>query len=195
MERKFKAAYGLGWAILAVIRIPYRWRARTERIVVDRKSPRERALLALLGVGMGILPLLAIVTPLLNFANYRLRAWAGWTGVAAFALADWLMWRTHADLGRYWSESLQVRQGHRLVTTGAYRRIRHPMYASGWLLGVGQALLLPNRIAGLSGLASFALLYLLRVPREEELMLDQFGDDYRAYMGRTGRVIPRFGSR
>ena len=65
------------------------------------------------------------------------------------------------------------------------------MYAFGWLLGIAQTLLLQNWIAGPSGLVSFALLYFLRVPREEQMMLDQFGDEYQAYMKRTGRVIPR----
>ena len=62
-----------------------------------------------------------------------------------------------------------------------------------WLRGVAQALLLQNWIAGWAGLVSFLPLYLLRVPREERMMLDKFGETYRAYMGRTGRVFPRLG--
>jgi len=65
------------------------------------------------------------------------------------------------------------------------------MYASMWLWGIGQALVLQNWIAGWAGLVSVALLYLLRVPREEQMMLDEFGGWYRAYMDRTGRVVPR----
>lgn len=126
----------------------------------------------------------------MNFANYELPFWAGWTGAACFALGLWLLWRAHADLGQNWSRSLEIRQGHQLVTSGIYRHIRHPMYAFGWLFGIAQALLLWNWIAGLSGLVSFALLYFLRVSREEQMMLDQFGDEYQAYMKRTGRVIP-----
>ena len=104
------------------------------------------------------------------------------------------MWRSHTDLGQNWSESLQIRQGHQLVTSGIYRHIRHPMYAFGWLFGIVQALLLQNWIAGLSGLVSFAVLYFLRVPREEQMMLDQFGEEYQSYMKRTGRVIPQWWS-
>lgn len=190
-QRVLKFVYGIGWACMAIIRIPARWRARTNRIVVDRKTAQEKSLLALLGVGMVVLPFVHIFTPWLKFANYKLRSWAGWTGTASFAVGLWLLWRAHADLGRNWSEWLRLRQGHQLVTTGIYRHIRHPMYAFGWLLGIAQALLLQNWIAGLSGLVSFALLYFLRVPREEQMMLGQFGDEYQAYMNRTGRVIPR----
>jgi hypothetical protein len=46
------------------------------------------------------------------------------------------------------------------------------MYASMWLWGIGQALVLQNWIAGWAGLVSFAPLYLLRVPREEQMMLE-----------------------
>ena len=111
--------------------------------------------------------------------------------MAGFVAGLWLLWRAHTDLGSNWSDSLQLQQGHELVTSGIYQRIRHPMYAAGWLFGIAQALLLPNWITGLSGLVSFGLLYCLRVPREEQMMLKEFGAAYRAYMDRTGRVIPR----
>ena len=65
------------------------------------------------------------------------------------------------------------------------------MYASEWLWGVAQALLLQNWVAGWAGLSLFTPLYVLRVPGEERMMLDRFGEEYRAYMDRTGRVVPR----
>ncbi|RIK38974.1 MAG: hypothetical protein DCC55_19515 [Chloroflexi bacterium] len=82
-----------------------------------------------------------------------------------------------------------MRQRYQLVTNGIYRYIRDPMYTFGWLLGIAQALW--NWIVAVAGLASFALLYSQRVGYEEQMMLDQFGEAYRAYMDRTGRVIPR----
>ena len=64
------------------------------------------------------------------------------------------------------------------------------MYAAFWLLALAQALLLPNWIAGLSGLIGFGTLFFARVGREERMMLETFGEEYRAYMGRTKRIIP-----
>jgi protein-S-isoprenylcysteine O-methyltransferase Ste14 len=106
-------------------------------------------------------------------------------------IAAWLFWRSHADLGLNWSVSLEVRQGHQLVTHGIYRRIRHPMYTAIFLYGLAQGLLLPNWLAGWSSLVPFTIMYLLRVRREEQMMLQFFGDDYRSYMTRTGRLLPR----
>lgn len=69
-------------------------------------------------------------------------------GAALMTLAVWLFWRSHTDLGRNYSPSLQLREEHALVTRGVYRRVRHPMYASEWLWVTAQALLLQNRVAG-----------------------------------------------
>jgi protein-S-isoprenylcysteine O-methyltransferase Ste14 len=101
------------------------------------------------------------------------------------------LWRAHADLGRNWTPTLQITESHRLVTGGVYRYLRHPIYAAIWLTGLAQVLMLANWIAGPACLVLFLPVYLVRVPREERMMLDHFGDEYRAYMGRTGGVIPR----
>lgn len=158
-------------------------------------SELERPLLGLLFVGSFLLPAVYALTPWLDRADYRLspeaRKRAGGVGVAMLLAALWLFWRSHADLGRNWSPSLQLHERHELVTRGVYRSIRHHMYASQWLWCVGQALVLQNWIAGWAGLVLFAPLYLLRVPREEQMMFDEFGGSYRAYMDRTRRVIPR----
>ena len=78
-----------------------------------------------------------------------------------------------------------------LVTDGIYSYIRHPIYAGLWLWAIAQPLLLQNWLAGFALLVLFTPLYFTRRPREEGLMLDYFGEEYRAYMGRTGRILPR----
>ncbi len=76
------------------------------------------------------------------------------------------------------------------MADAAIDAVRHPMYTAFWLWAVAQALLLPNWVAGLSGLLGFGTLYFLRVGQEERLMIEAFGDAYRAYMERTARLIP-----
>lgn len=65
------------------------------------------------------------------------------------------------------------------------------MYSAFWLWAIAQGLLLPNWIAGLAGVAGFGILFFGRVAREEQMMVQTFGDSYREYMARTGRVFPR----
>ena len=68
--------------------------------------------------------------------------------------------------------------------------VRHPMYTSFLLMGIGQALLLSNWLVALAGLVGFAILFFLRVNKEERMMLENFGPQYRAYMKRTKKIIP-----
>ena len=100
----------------------------------------------------------------------------------------------YADLNWLLPETvnaLEIRKGHQLVTHGVYRSIRHPMYASIWIWCLAQGLLLENWLAGWYALFGFALMYFLRTPREEQLMCQTFGQEYRDYMRRTGRLFPR----
>jgi protein-S-isoprenylcysteine O-methyltransferase Ste14 len=131
-----------------------------------------------------------VATGFPRFADYPFRPIQAWLGVLLAGSALAMFHLTHRALGRNWSLSLEVREGHRLVTEGIYRHVRHPMYAAFWLWAVAQALLLPNWIAGFSGLIGFGTLYVFRVRSEERLMLDTFGEAYRAYMSRTARLIP-----
>ena len=159
--------------------------------LVSRRDARELTLLAVLGVGTMLLPLLYLFTPWLGFADYRLPAWAPWCGSVAMGAALWLFWRSHADLGENWSITLEVRQGHQLVKDGVYRSIRHPMYAAIWLFSLAQGLLLHNWLAGWSAVVLFTLVYCARTPREEQMMCEFFGQEYRDYMQQTGRLFPR----
>jgi len=159
---------------------------------VDDRTPRLEWLPMILAfLGLLVIPLIYLCTSWLDAADYHLPTWAGWVGVAVFAFALWLLWRSHVDLGRNWTVTLQIREGHSLVTGGVFRYIRHPMYAAHGLWGIAQALLLHNWIAGPAFLAAFLPIYLLRVAPEEQMMLEHFGEEYRLYMNRTGRVIPR----
>jgi protein-S-isoprenylcysteine O-methyltransferase Ste14 len=101
-----------------------------------------------------------------------------------------LFYETHRQLGKYWSVTLNTRKKHKLIDTGIYSRVRHPMYSAFWLLACAQAVLIPNWIAGFSGIVGWGVLFFMRIGREEQLMTDTFGDEYRAYMRRTTRVVP-----
>jgi len=63
-------------------------------------------------------------------------------------------------------------------------------YTSFFLLGLAQMLLLPNWLAGPSGLIGVTILFIFRVRQEERMMLQTIGDEYRAYMATTKRLIP-----
>ena len=76
------------------------------------------------------------------------------------------------------------------MTHGVYRFARHPMYLSVYVFALGQALLVPNWIGGPSMLVSSLLIHAVRVPREEAMMEDYYGDAWRAYRERSNRYWP-----
>jgi len=164
-------------------------RSRSASVAKSHKTALETGLLVLAWVGFFV-PLIWVASPNLRFAEYPLRTGPLVAGVMCFVIGLWLFYRSHADLGTNWSITLEVREGHRLITQGVYRRIRHPMYSALALYSVGQALVIPNWVAGLSNLVAFAVLIALRVGAEERMMAQQFGSEYAAYTARTKRLIP-----
>jgi protein-S-isoprenylcysteine O-methyltransferase Ste14 len=178
----------VGWFM---IRYPHARRSRRVRKARIIGRSLERTLLLISACGLGVVPALFVFSDLLRFADYPIQFWQPWAGLLVFALALWMFRRTHSDLGRNWSVTLEVREDHALITEGIYRHVRHPMYTAFWLWALAQAILLPNWIAGFAGIVGFGTLYLCRVGREEDMLLQTFGEQYRGYMQRTRRIIPR----
>lgn len=191
----FKLIFMIGLIAAEVIRFPHRMRNKQERRKkqsADRTRPIDFALDLAAFSGMEIIPLIYVFGGWPSFADYTRPDLLGWLGALLFAGCLYVLYRAHADLGRNWSPTVEVTPTQSLVTSGIYGVIRHPIYAAMWLWGAAQALLLNNWIAGLATLVLFGLVYVVRVPREEQMMLDHFGEEYRAYLQRTGRVIPKF---
>ncbi|MEM9847985.1 MAG: protein-S-isoprenylcysteine O-methyltransferase [Bacteroidota bacterium] len=173
-----------------VIRKPHEKRNKDNTITQDNKTNLEKTLLALTSLGLMVLPLIYLVTPFFSFADYTLPLYAQVIGIALIPFMLWLFYRSHKDLGKNWSVSLEIRAEHNIVDTGVYKHIRHPMYTAIWIWVIIQALLLNNYIAGLSGIIGFGALYFFRVGREESMMLEEFGQSYATYKKRTKRLIP-----
>ena len=113
-----------------------------------------------------------------------------WVGVLV-VLADvpLLAW-IHRTLGKQYSPCLRIKESHSLITVGPYARVRHPMYTvlTGFSLGI--SLVTANLL-----IICFAILLIILFPfiarKEEQMMLQEFGDEYREYMKRSGRFFPK----
>ena len=160
-------------------------------VIDDRVNTGERLVMAAYLVGGLALPLLAL-GPWLPEFGYSLPDWASWAGVVLLSAALYLHVRAIADLGRSYSATVRVRERQPLVRDGVYAWVRHPIYSSLWLVALAQPLLVHHFVFGFAGLVGFAVLFRYRLPREEGMMLDVYGDEYRDYMRRVGGLIPRF---
>ncbi len=185
-----KTIYLLSWIATLAIRHPFEKENKKNKIEKDNRTALEIFVLLLTLFGMMIFPLVYIFTPFFNFANYDLPLSAHILGILLIAPTLWLFYRSHKDLGKNWSVTLEIRKDHTIVDTGVYKHIRHPMYAAMLLSGLIQTLLLNNYLGGLAGFLSFLILYVLRVKQEEDMMLKEFGDSYREYQKKTKKIIP-----
>jgi protein-S-isoprenylcysteine O-methyltransferase Ste14 len=185
-----KIVWLIGTVLWFAVRYPHQRRSHQVAKASSKDRKRERATLAVTGLLVHVVPLVYVLTGWPRFADYAFQPALAVIGAAVFAAALWLFHRSHADLGANWSIALDIRAKHALVTNGVYRLVRHPMYSAFWLNALAQALLLPNFVAGPAGLVGIAVLYFSRVAREERMMLETFGEEYRAYMSRSARLIP-----
>lgn len=186
-----KIAWALGVAAWFVMRLPFERKARRMKVADARhRTAREMALLSISTLGLGIIPAIYAATGFPRALSYPPSVVQVGAGVLVFLAALWLFRRTHSQLGRYWSVTLEIKDSHELITSGVYEKVRHPMYSAFFLWALAQALLLPNLVAGLSGLVGFGILFFFRVGREEQMMREAFGAQYDAYMARTKRIIP-----
>ncbi len=152
-------------------------------------QPLEVFLMAAWGFGLA-LPLGYFFSDWLSAADYSLPSWVSWAGAIVCFLALLLLAAAHRDLGENWTSTVKIRSGHTLVTNGVYALMRHPVYAAHLLLSAGILLLIPNFFAAPLALTAMGLLAILRIPQEEELLLEVFGQQYRDYCSKVGVFWP-----
>jgi protein-S-isoprenylcysteine O-methyltransferase Ste14 len=174
-----------------------RWRVARLRSRGSRRrtggpvsAPEAIVMLAVV-LGIWVFPLTRAFTNWLRAFDYSCPGWIVWVAAAVSCAGLIIRWKAHRSLGRHWSPTVEMMEGQILVTDGIYGRIRHPIYASLVPWAAAQPFLLQNVVAGWGGVLAVALIWIVRVPREEAMMLETFGDQYREYMARTGRLIPR----
>jgi protein-S-isoprenylcysteine O-methyltransferase Ste14 len=156
-----------------------------------RESKLRLALMGVSGLGANLLTLLWIIHPAwLSWSRLPLPDWLRWIGFVVGAIAVWLGYLAHRTLGINYTATLKRIEGQRFVVQGVYRWVRHPMYTSFFAVLAADFLLTANWLIGLLGVV-YSLVIVERVGREERILLESFGEEYRQYMQRTGRFFPR----
>lgn len=204
-ELTFRVIAGTLLVLMSSIRAYYGLRAYSARKASGEKfSPRERLKESAKWEGKLIM-VPWIISSTLFFAvvfiyilyppwvagfTLTLPVWLRWVGVAlGIASLPLLLWVHHA-LGEYFSKELTLREQHKLVTSGPYRWVRHPMYSALFVLFLALSFMSANWLILLSGVAVIITIY-ARIGKEEVMLIKEFGDEYRDYMKRTGRLLPR----
>jgi protein-S-isoprenylcysteine O-methyltransferase Ste14 len=192
-DQTFRLVLILALAILLPILAYHRIRSQTTGEKLDR---RQEGLFILIGLRLlGLVCLIVLVAylidpALLAWSSLELPSWLRWAGVGLFVIAGALIVWTFVNLGKNLTDTVVTRKEHTLVTTGPYRWVRHPFYVGFAIVVLGISLITANWLFALGGAAAFVLL-LVRTRKEEEKLIERFGDEYPRYMDRTGRFLPR----
>ena len=195
IDAPFRLAILLMFVATMSIGMYHRVRASASGERFDRSQ--EGLLLAILLRLAGLLLWLATLAylvwpPSMAWASVPLPPWIRWCGVPPAIAGVALMYATLTNLGKNLTDTVSIRREATLVTQGPYRWVRHPFYVTAALLMLAAALLSANLAIATSGLVVIALL-VLRTPKEEQMLVERFGDDYRQYMAHTGRFFPKLG--
>ena len=107
-------------------------------------------------------------------------------------LADvFIFYLSHKELADNWSPFLEIKEKQKLIKTGIYQYIRHPMYLSMWIFALFQGFVLSNIFIEIFGIITWSNLYFIRISNEEKMMIDTFGNEYIKYIENTGRIFPK----
>jgi protein-S-isoprenylcysteine O-methyltransferase Ste14 len=126
-------------------------------------------------------PLSARVIP-----HWEILAWTG--AVLCVVGLSFCIW-ARLTLGRNWSGTVTLKEGHELVERGPYRLVRHPIY-TGMLAMFLADLIVVGDVAGIIGLVLVFISFWIKLGDEEQVMLKQFPEQYSSYQRRVKRLIP-----
>jgi protein-S-isoprenylcysteine O-methyltransferase Ste14 len=160
---------------------------------VSRKADGN-AMMTIIRIGGLILwlsPLAYLVNPgWMTWSKIGLPDWVRWLGVGVGVLNTFGIYWLFSSIGSGITPTSATRKEHKLVTNGIYRYIRHPLYTFGASMFITFGMMADNWFIALLGVLTFIIMA-IRTPKEEANLIEKFGDEYREYMKRTGRFLPK----
>lgn len=152
-------------------------------------------IIKIVGLILWLSPLVYLINPAwMAWSKIGLPEWARWLGVGLGVLSTMGIYWLFSSIGSGITPTSATRKEHKLVTSGPYRWVRHPLYTFGSSLFIAFGMMADNWFIALLGILAFIAMT-IRTPKEEANLIEKFGDEYRDYMKRTGRYLPKFGGR
>jgi protein-S-isoprenylcysteine O-methyltransferase Ste14 len=144
------------------------------------------------GTILWLSPLVYLINPFwMTWSKVGLPEWARWLGVGIGIVCSVSIYWLFSSIGSGITPTSATRKFHILSTRGPYRWVRHPLYTIGSSMFISFGLMADNWFIMALGILAFIAMA-TRTPKEEENLIIKFGDEYRTYMQRTGRFLPRF---
>jgi protein-S-isoprenylcysteine O-methyltransferase Ste14 len=173
--------WALSWFVAAI------WKARSTKVLPLRQELAYRIV-----VVAGLVLLFFTPRALPDRTLWRLEGGAPWCCVALAALGFAFCWWARLHLGKLWSANVARKQDHRVVDSGPYALVRHPIYTG--IIAASLAVFLAHAtVLTLTGFLLTALGWWWKARLEEHFLSAQLGEaDYAAYAARVPMLIPFF---
>jgi protein-S-isoprenylcysteine O-methyltransferase Ste14 len=181
------------YSLFSIIRIEYYRRARKANYKTVIEEKRRYAIWLSVFICYEVLTFFAYVLfpEVLAWGALPFPAWLRFAGAGLGMVAlIWFVW-IHRTLGNNLSARIRIKDSQYLVTDGPYRWVRHPMYTAFYILHIAAFLLTANWFIGVTWIVGLTAIILLRVSREEAMLVARFGEEYSSYAENTGRFLPR----
>jgi protein-S-isoprenylcysteine O-methyltransferase Ste14 len=204
MNLFFRLSFIALWALFAVVRGYYGRKTKTHSTIAGAMEKLKTAIAEEdMGTGFKIITAITTVIGAAGLVLYLLSPpWWTWTSIP---LGEWIQWSgivmalvpiffiiwVHRHLDKQWSIALELREDHKLITTGPYRYVRHPMYLGIFIYNIGLMMISLDVLVILFFAFTIWVNY-RRIPREEQMLIQKFGDEYLEYIKRSGRLLPQF---
>jgi protein-S-isoprenylcysteine O-methyltransferase Ste14 len=200
MDLFFRLSFFALWALFGVVRGYYGRKTRTHSTIA---GVMEKLKTAKEDMGTGFMIITAIITvigsaglilyllspPWWTWTIIPLGGWIQWLGIITALIPIFFLIWVHRHLDRQWSIALEIQEEHKLITTGPYGYVRHPMYLGIFIYTMGLMMISLDVLVILLFAFSIWVNY-RRIPREEQMLIQEFGDEYLEYMKRTGGLLP-----
>lgn len=143
------------------------------------------------GLILWLSPFVYLINPeWMSWSKIGLPDWVRWLGVGIAIINNGLLYWLFSSIGSGISPTSATRREHKLSTSGPYRWVRHPLYTVGTILFISFGIMADNWFIAALGILTFIAMA-ARTPQEETNLIEKFGDEYREYMKRTGRFMPK----
>ena len=204
MNLFFRLSFFALWALFGVVRGYYGRKTKTHSTIAGAMEKLKIAI-AEEDMGTGFKIITAIITaigaaglvlyllspPWWTWTSIPLGEWIQWSGVVITLVPIFFLIWVHRHLDKQWSIALELREDHKLITTGPYRYVRHPMYLGVFTYTIGLMMISLDVLVILFFAFTIWVNY-RRIPREEQMLIQEFGDEYLEYIKRSGRLLPQF---
>jgi len=203
MNLSFRLSFIALWATLGVVRWYYGRKTKTHSTIAGVMEKLQTAIAEEdMGTGFKIITAIITVTgsaglilylyspPWWTWTIIPLGEWIQWLGIATALVPIFFLIWVHRHLDKQWSIALEFQEDHKLITTGPYRYVRHPMYLGIFTYTMGLMMISLDVLVILFFAFTIWVNY-RRIPREEQMLIQKFGDEYIEYSKRSGRLLPQ----